>query len=184
VLAGTSSLFIGNAFQAQMPEFAHDFGRHSVDFSYSMLLAADAIGALLGGLILESRGLLPARPKSALILAMLWCLSMIGFAAAHNYTVALIMLFAAGFLQLAFNAMAQTIVQLHAPAGIRGRVIGLYSMSALGLRAFSSVSIGLLGSMIGIHWSLIASALAVLAIALALLGLGTQPANDAGTKGV
>ena len=33
-------------------------------------------------------------------------------------------------------------------------MIGLYNMSSLGLRAFTGVTVGLLGSLIGIHWSL------------------------------
>jgi hypothetical protein len=53
-------------------------------------------------------------------------------------------------------------------------VIGLYSMAALGFRAFSGVTVGLLGSVIGIHLSLSLSALALLAI-LAAVFLVTQP---------
>ena len=63
LLAGGASLFIGNAYQAQMPEFASDLGHVHADFSYSALLAADAAGALLAGVLLESRGLL--QPKVA-----------------------------------------------------------------------------------------------------------------------
>ena len=40
----------------------------------------------------------------------------------------LLLLFVAGFLNLAFSSMSQTLVQLHAPNAIRGRVLGLYSM--------------------------------------------------------
>ena len=80
-------------------------------------------------------------------------------------------LFAAGFLELSFNAMAQSLVQLNAPLDKRGRVIGLFNMASLGLRAFSGVSVGLLGSLIGVHWSLALSALATLAIAGVLLTL-------------
>jgi hypothetical protein len=85
-------------------------------------------------------------------------------------------LFAAGFFELSFNAMAQTLVQLNAPAGMRGRVIGLFNMASLGLRAFSGVSVGLFGSLIGVHWSLALSALTMLAIATTLLALpGLRP---------
>ena len=55
--------------------------------------------------------------------------------------------------------------------GLVGRVIGLFNMASLGLRAFSGVSVGLAGSLIGIHWSLAASALAALAVAGTLLAL-------------
>jgi len=70
-----------------------------------------------------------------------------------------------------FNAMAQSLVQLNAPQDKRGRVIGLFNMASLGLRAFSGVSVGLLGSLIGVHWSLALSALATLAIAGGILAL-------------
>jgi MFS family permease len=161
-----------------MPEFAEDLGHGNAGVAYSMLLAADAAGALIAGFVLESRGLLQPRPRTAFILAMLWCLAIGGFAAAPSYPIAFALLFVAGFLQLAFAAMGQTLVQLNAPAEIRGRVIGLYSMSSLGLRAFSGVTVGILGSMIGIHWSLALSAMVLLAITAGLLAftLKARPA--------
>ncbi len=176
VLSGGASLIVGNAYQAQMPEFAHDLGQASADFYYSALLAADACGALIAGLLLESRGLLHARPRTAFMLAALWCCAIAGFALMRFYPAALVLLFCAGFLELSFNSMAQTLVQIHAPPEIRGRVIGLYGMAALGLRAFSGVTVGLGGSLIGIHWSLALSALTLLAIVLSLLGLVRRPA--------
>jgi hypothetical protein len=88
-----------------------------------------------------------------------------------NYPLALGLLFAAGFFELSFNTMATSLVQINAPLENRGRVIGLFAMASYGLRAFSGVSVGLLGSLIGVHWSLAASALAMLATAVALLAL-------------
>ncbi len=171
LLAGGASFLFGNAYSAQMPGFAHDLGHGDPGLSYSMLLAADAAGALLAGIALEGRNLLPADARTAIVLAMLWCVALTGFALAPNYPVALALLFAAGFCELSFNAMAQTLVQIHAPADIRGRVIGLFNMASLGLRAFSGVSVGLLGSFIGVHWSLAFSALAMLAVAVGLATL-------------
>jgi len=169
LLAGGASLIVGNAYQAQMPEFAHHLGHADGGITYSALLAADAAGALTAGLLLESRGLLEARPRTAFILAMLWCVAIASFALATSYPLALLLLFVAGFLELAFNAMAQTLVQVNAPAAIRGRVIGLFAMSSLGMRAFSGVTVGLGGALIGIHWSLAASAAALLAVTMTLL---------------
>ena len=167
ILAGGASLIVGNAYQAQMPEFAHDLGHSDGGMGYSALLAADAAGALVAGLALESRGLLPAKPRSAFLLAMLWCLAIGAFAMASNYPLALALLFVAGFLELSFFAMAQTLVQVNAPAEVRGRVIGLFAMSALGARAFSGVTVGLGGAWIGIHWSLALSAALLLILATA-----------------
>jgi MFS family permease len=171
LLAGASSFFVGNAYSAQMPGFAQDLGHGDPGVSYSMLLAADAAGALIAGIVLEGRALLVAKPRTAIVLAMLWCISLTGFALATSYPLALMLLFTAGFFELSFNAMAQTLVQVNAPFDIRGRVIGLFNMASLGLRAFSGVSVGLLGSFIGVHWSLGLSALVMLVIAGGLLAL-------------
>src|SRR5271170_4582126 len=171
LLAGGAAFLVGNAYSAQMPGFAHDLGHGDPGLSYSMLLAADAAGGLLAGVILEGRGLLPPRARTAIVLAVLWSVALTGFALATNYWLALGLLFAAGFFELAFNAMAQTLVQIHAPVDMRGRVIGLFNMASLGLRTFGGVSIGVIGSLIGVHWSLALSALAMLAIAGGLLAL-------------
>ena len=70
--------------------------------------------------------------------------------------------------------MAQTLVQIYAPIDLRGRLIGLYNMSAQGLRTFSGVFVGLLGSYIGIHWSLGLSTGAVLLVTLILFVVTVQ----------
>ena len=175
LLAGAASLFVSGGYQAQMPEFAHDLGHGKADLSYSMLLAADAAGALTAGFALESRGLLPANPRTAFLLAMLWCLAIGSFAAVSSYPASLALLFVAGFLELSYYSMAQTLVQLHAPEAMRGRVIGLFNMSAAGMRAFSGVTIGLVGSLIGIHWSLALSSLCLLATIGLLIAFTLPP---------
>ncbi|HEX6006697.1 MAG TPA: MFS transporter, partial [Burkholderiales bacterium] len=176
LLAGSAAFFVGHGYQPQMPEFAHDLGRDHAGALYSMLLGANAAGAFIAGIALESRGLLPPNPRTALVLAVVWCLAIVGFATSTVYVVALPLLFVAGFLELSFNAMAMTLVQLHAPASMRGRVIGLYNMAALGMRAFSGVTIGVIGGLIGIHWSLALSAVVLLAIILTLFAFSTRPA--------
>jgi MFS family permease len=161
LLAGGASFFIGNSYQAQMPGFASDLGHGDPGTSYSMLLAADAAGALVAGVLLELRGgnLLKTQASSAMKLAMLWAAALAAFACVRSYPLALSLLFTAGFFELSFSSMSQTLVQLHAPTDIRGRVLGLFNMSALGLRAFSGITVGLVGSLTTIHQSLASSAL-------------------------
>jgi MFS family permease len=168
LLAGLAALFVGNAYQAQMPGFALDLGHGDPGVSYSMLLAADAAGALAAGFVLESRGLLHPAARTALVLAMAWCAALGMFAVIRIYPIALALLFAAGFLELSFNSMAQALVQLSAPQSIRGRVIGVFTMAASGMRMFSGISVGIVGGLIGIHYSLSLSA-AVLCVALIIL---------------
>lgn len=175
-LAGLTSFMIGNAYHAQMPGFAGDLGHGDPGVSYSVLLAADAAGAVLAAIALESWGRLKGTPRTAIALAMLWSVALLGFALVPIYPVAIALLFCAGFFELSFNTMAQALVQLNAPHDIRGRVVGLYNMAGLGMRAFSGITVGISGAAIGIHWSLGLSAAVLLALLLLLQLRAAQPA--------
>jgi MFS family permease len=170
LLAGAASFFIGNSYHAQMPGFAHDLGHGDPGLAYTLLLGADAAGALLAGILLETRKTwLPTTPASALRIAVLWGCALFTFAFMSWYPAAILVLFLAGFFELSFSSMTQAIVQLNAPDTIRGRVLGLFTMSAMGLRTFSGVTVGLLGSVTNTHASLAVSALAFVAVASLLL---------------
>jgi len=170
ILAGGASFFVGNSYQAQMPTFATDLGHGDPGAAYTALLGADAAGALVGGLLLESgRSLLRSETSSALKLATLWACALGAFALVRSYPLALLFLFLAGFFELSFSSMTQTIVQLQAPSEIRGRVLGLFNMSSGGLRAFSGVTVGLVGSVLSVHVSLAIAAGSFMLIALVLL---------------
>src|SRR4051812_1357779 len=83
------------------------------------------------------------------------------FAVTTSYPLAVLLLLAGGVANLASMSIGQTVVQLLAPPGDRGRVIGVYGMSANGLRFGSGVTVGLFGAVVGIHWSLGLSAAAL-----------------------
>ncbi|MCA1474322.1 MFS transporter [Bradyrhizobium sp. NBAIM08] len=178
-LAGLTSFMIGNAYHAQMPGYAGDLGHGDPGVSYSVLLAADAAGAVLAAIALESWGRLKGTPRTAIALAMLWSVALLGFALVPVYPVAIALLFFAGFFELSFNTMAQALVQLNAPHDIRGRVVGLYNMAGLGMRAFSGITIGVSGAAIGIHWSLGLSAAVLLALLCLLYGRAARKPSPA-----
>lgn len=164
LLAGLTSFLVGNAYSAQMPGFAADLGHGDPGISYSLLLAADAAGAVLAGFLLEGWNVIRSTAKAAVVLAMIWAGALIGFASAGTFALAVALLIVAGFCELSFNTIAQALVQLNAPPESRGRVVGLYNMAGLGMRAFSGISVGVVGAWVGIHWSLGVSAFAVLAL--------------------
>jgi len=179
-LAGLSSLFVGNAYQAQMPEFASWFGSAQDEITYSVLLTANAAGSVLGGFGLEALAFFrQPRIRIAVLLALGWAVSIFLFAITPIYAIAVLALLVGGVLNIGFTSMAQAYVQLEAPPARRGRVVGLFSMSWNGLRVGSGVTVGILGAVIGIHYSLALSALAFLAVGVALLLYANGRAHEA-----
>jgi MFS family permease len=169
LLGAATSFFVGNAFQAQMPEYAHALGADEAGAWYSILLAGNAAGAVLGAVLLETVAILRPAPRPAILFATAWAVAMGLFPLASGYVAAVTLLVLAGMFNIAFTSMAQTLVQLLAPPDTRGRMVGLFNTAVLGLRAGSGVTIGVIGAAIGVHWSLILSAAVVVAVTTALL---------------
>jgi len=169
VLGGTTSFLVGNAFQAQMPEYAHHLGTDEAGTWYSVLLAANAVGAIIGAVLLESASFIRLSARTAIGCAAVWGVLMALFPAAPSYPAAVTILVLAGAFNIAFTSMAQTLIQLLAPPNIRGSMVGLFNTSMLGLRAGSGLTVGVLGAVIGVQWSLALSASAVVLVALGLL---------------
>jgi MFS family permease len=169
VLGGATSLFVGNAFQAQMPEYAHHLGADDAGAWYSLLLAANAAGAIIGAVLLETVALIRASARTAIVCAALWGVLMGLFPAAPSYPTAVTLLILAGIFNIAFTSMAQTLIQILAPAHLRGSIVGLFNTAILGLRAGSGVTVGVVGALIGVQWSLALSSAAVVLVALGLL---------------
>jgi MFS family permease len=110
---------------------------------------------------MEATGWIGSTVKAAVISTLLYGASTLVFAVTTNYPLALGMLLIGGVANLAAMSITQTVVQLLAQPAERGRVIGLYSVSANGLRFGSGITVGLLGAAIGVHWSLGLSAAAL-----------------------
>jgi len=164
VLGAATSFFVGSAFQAQMPEYAHALGATEAKVWYSILLAGNAAGAVLGAILLESLDVLRPSARAAIACAGVWAMTLVLFPIARTYVLAVTLLVLGGAFNIAFTSMAQTLVQMRAPSEVRGRMVGLFNTAMLGLRAGSGVTVGVLGAMIGIHWSLMLSAAAVVLI--------------------
>ena len=161
ILAGLGSFFVGASMQSAMPQFAQDLGTGGAGTAYGVLLFANGAGGVLGGILLEATGRIKPNVPAAVLSTAVYGLSTAFFAAAGSYLLAVALLVVGGVANLAAMSIGQTVVQLLAPAADRGRVVGVYGMSANGLRAGSGFTVGLLGSAVGLHWSLGLSAAAL-----------------------
>jgi MFS family permease len=182
VLGGLGSFFIGTSLQTAMPLFAQDLGTGSAGLAYGVLLFANGAGGVIGGILLEATGSIKPNTKAAVVSTAVYGVTTLFFALTGSYLIALALLFLGGIANLASMSIGQTIVQLRAAPADRGRVVGLYGVSANGLRAGSGFTVGILGVAVGIHASLGFSA-AALCIGTAAAGIyalrGRQdPAHD------
>ena len=161
VLAGLGSFFVGASMQSSMPIFAHKLGAGSAGLTYGVLLFANGAGGVIGGILLEATGRITPNVMAAVASTLIYGVTTVFFAVTTSYPIAVAMLVIGGVANLAAMSIGQTVVQLLAPAADRGRVVGLYGMSANGLRAGSGFTVGLLGAVIGVRWSLGLSATAL-----------------------
>src|SRR4051812_35578216 len=161
VLGGLGSFFVGASMQSSMPIFAQDLGAGSAGSAYGVLLFANGAGGVIGGILLEATGRIPASVPAAVVSTFVYGLSTLFFAFPGSYPVAVLLLVIGGVANLASMSIGQTVVQLLAPPADRGRVIGVYGMAANGLRFGSGITVGLFGAVVGIHWSLGLSAAAL-----------------------
>ncbi len=193
ILGGLGSFFVGASMQSAMPIFAQDLGAggaatgEGVDgasLAYGVLLFANGAGGVIGGILMEATGRIRPTVLAAVISTAVYGVSSFFFAITASYPVAVALLVVGGVANLASMSIGQTVVQLLAPPADRGRVIGVYGVSANGLRAGSGFTVGLLGAAIGVHWSLGLSAASlcvgtVLAGVYALRGRKAVPVGGA-----
>jgi MFS family permease len=170
ILGGLGSFFVGASLQSSMPIFATDLGAGSAGTAYGVLLFANGAGGVLGGILLEATGRIKPSVLAAVVSTGVYGLTSFFFAVTASYPLAVLLLLAGGVANLASMSIGQTVVQLLAPPADRGRVIGVYGMSANGLRFGSGFTVGLLGAAVGIHWSLGLSA-AALCVGTVLAGV-------------
>jgi len=170
ILGGLGSFFVGASMQSSMPIFAQDLGAGAAGTAYGILLFANGVGGVIGGILLEATGRLRPTVASAVFSTGIYGLSTLLFAVSTSYPLSVLLLVVGGVANLASMSIGQTLVQLLAPPADRGRVIGVYGMSTSGMRFGSGITVGLFGAVVGIHWSLGLSA-AALCVGTVLAGI-------------
>jgi MFS family permease len=168
ILAGLGSFFIGAAMQTVMPTIAGTTTGISSGTAYGVLLFANGLGGVLGGLLLEGTGWIRLSVRAALWSTVIYGASTVFFAVSHDYLVAAPLLVIGGIANLAAMSITQTVAQLRAPRAKRGQVVGLYSTGANWMRIGSGFTVGLFGAAIGLRPALALSSAALCVCVLAL----------------
>ena len=152
VLAALASVSIGAVLQTAMPAFGAALTPPGADgeLVYGTLLFALGIGGVVGGFFLEASGWIRPTVRTAVISSITFGAFALLFAFTGSLVVAVIALVLTGFSQITATSTGQAIVQLEAPPAERGRVLGAYSMFGPGMQTFSGVTVGALGTLVGI----------------------------------
>jgi hypothetical protein len=154
VLAGLVAITIGGALQVSMPTFANELGAGTAGLAYGVLLLANGIGGVVGGFVLEATGWLKPSARSAILATIGFGGMILVFALTHSYAIAIVALALGGIANIASMSITQSIVQLEAPGDDRGRVYGVYGVFASGFRTGNGITLGILGALIGIPFSI------------------------------
>lgn len=168
LLVTTFSLF-GISYSVLMPIFAKDV-LHGNAQAFGILMAANGLGALCGGLFLASAGKHFKRRNLLYVGLFGCCLFVGGFALSRQFWLSCGLLLCAGFFMIVFLATANTSVQLRSPDHLRGRIMGFYSLSFLGMSSVGSLLAGTLASWITAPWAVLLGV--VLCSGVALLTFG------------
>src|SRR5579864_2096948 len=143
----------GWSYAVVMPAFARDVLGRGAN-GYGVLMSASGTGALVGALIVATYGHLFAPRKLALGGIWLFSAALIAFSFTRNFSVALAVLFVAGFGMLLFFSTTNTVLQTIVPDEMRGRVMGVWSLVFGAMIPLGSLEAGALAHWLGTPFAL------------------------------
>ena len=128
--------FFGMQYMQLMPFFVERFGVDEA--GYGTMFSIVGLGALTGTFVV---GRVRSHPKIGYIMlggSLIFTAAIAGFAYAPKFLVALVFLYIAGLANTIYFVVAMTVLQLRVPERMRGRVMGVYTIT------FSLIPLGAL----------------------------------------
>ncbi len=165
VLVAVIALF-GQNFRVVLPLFARDVLGGGAE-TYGWLTSALGAGAVVGALATAAREKVTA--WSMLVSGGVFSVISMLLAGAPGLVVALALLVGLGIVNISFNTLARTLLQLSAEPTMQGRVIALHAMVFLGSTPIGGPVIGWVCEQFGPRIGLLVSGLVPAVAALALL---------------
>jgi predicted MFS family arabinose efflux permease len=160
------------AYHVLLPVFAEDILVVG-STGFGLLEAAVGIGALIGTLTMIKVG---SRPSSGIVMlaaAAIYGLFIAGFAASRDFERSAALLFCAGFCSSLYLNIGMTTLQVLVPDELRGRVMGVWSMTWF-LTAVGGLPASLLAEWIGAPWTVTLGALSVTVFAALVVLLSPE----------
>jgi MFS family permease len=140
---------------------------HAGPTTFGLLLAAPGVGAVLAGLGIASLGRVRRRLRFVATAVLAFSISLMLFSFSRSIYLSMLFLILVGASNIAFRAVANSIVQMETPPQYLGRMLSLFFMDK-GLWSFGTLFIGSVAHLIGTPRAIAISG-AVCAIAAAVL---------------
>ena len=115
---------------------------------YGTMSALQGLGAVVGGLIVASR-IKGSDPTALAKVSVVFGVLILCVAVAPSVATALIALTVMGGASIAFISIGNSIIQLGADPGMRGRVMAMWSLAFIGSTALGGPLVGLVADLLG-----------------------------------
>jgi MFS family permease len=134
---------------------------------FGLLQSAAGLGTVLGSLTLTAFGDVRRKGRLLLLAAAIYGLTTIAFALTPWFLLAVGILLVAGAADIVNGATRVTIIQLLVPSQLRGRVMGLHSVSTRGLGPLGGFNMGMMATFVGVQSAVaIGGAVCILAVSV------------------
>ncbi len=164
ILSACAALFVRPYLQL-LPAVAHEL-LHVGAVELSWMLAVSGVGALLGSLSTAMLGRFRRRGIPLIASITGSGVFLVAFTAERSLVPSLPILLVIGFGSMIFLGMANGMLQTRSPDHLRGRVMSVYTMIAMGLMPLGSMVMGSIGSVAGIGAGLLVGGIACTGVAL------------------
>jgi predicted MFS family arabinose efflux permease len=116
---------------------------------FSMLLSSYGIGAIAGAVATAHRGHVPGRGRTLLLALVVYGAATAAAVTSRHQLMAMAFLLVSGFSMVSAFSTVNSLVQENAPAGLKGRVLGIYGFAFRGGMPLGSLAAGLLVRSLG-----------------------------------
>lgn len=141
VLAAISLLAVINVFALNfnvlIPLYAKNVF-HGGAQNFGFLMSANGVGALTSSLILAMRSQEKPTLRNLITAGLTLCLFELLLAPIRHFFLAYLLLVGVGFAMIAFTTTTNSLIQLHTPDHLRGRVMSIYTLVFSGFTPFGS----------------------------------------------
>lgn len=172
---------VGTPYSRFLPVFATDV-LHAGPTTFGLLLAAPGVGAVLAGLGIASLGRLRRRFHFVASAVLAFSLSLVLFSFSRSIYLSMLFLILVGASNIAFRAVANSIVQMETPPQYLGRMLSLFFMDK-GLWSFGTLFIGSVAHLVGTPRAITISGTVCAIAAVVLLYQQRQARGESATEG-